>query len=362
MKPLLTWERRRPESSVLIVTNMWPDTERPVYGIFVKRQVDSLIRAGVDCDVVYVRGYRSPLAYLWGMCWFALSSVRLRGRYRVIHAHAGETALVARFHLGSPVLISYCGDDLLGDPAEGGGLTLQSRARAFVIRHHSRLMSATITKSAEMHRALPSSVRERNVVLPNGVDRSKFRPTSPTKARRELGWGPEEFVALFAATRPWIPRKRQGLAAAACDVAARELGREVRLEVVATRSPEQMPLLMSAADCLLMTSSIEGSPNTVKEALACGLPVVATPSGDIELLLDGVSPSYLCEPDPNEVGEALARCLRERQRSNGREMTRWLSEEAIAGRLIGIYRSLAPGLVRASSARSSTPEGIALRS
>jgi glycosyltransferase involved in cell wall biosynthesis len=296
------------------------------------------------------------------MCWFALSSVRLRGRYRVIHAHAGETALVARFHVGSPVLISYCGDDLLGDPAEAGGLTLQSRARAFLIRHHSRLMSATITKSVEMQRALPSRVRERNAVLPNGVDRSKFHPIPRAQAKSELGWDADELVALFAATRPWIPRKRQRLAKAACDVAARELGREVRLEVVASRPPEQMPLLMSAADCLLMTSSIEGSPNTVKEALACSLPVVATPSGNIELLLDGVSPSYVCRPDPEEIGDALVQCLRERQRSSGREKTNWLSDEAIAGRLIGIYRSLAPGLVPASSARSSTPEGIALRS
>jgi glycosyltransferase involved in cell wall biosynthesis len=358
VKPLLTWERRRPESDVLIVTNMWPDTERPVYGIFVKRQVDSLITAGVECDVLYVRGHRTPLAYLWGMLWFALSSVRLRARYRVIHAHAGETAIVARFHLGLPVLISYCGDDLLGNPAEGGGLTLQSRARAFLIRHHSRLMSATITKSAEMERALPPSVQERNVVLPHGVDRNTFHTIPREQARRELGWGQDELVVLFAATRPWITRKRQGLASDACNVAAGELGREVRLEVVATRPPEQMPLLMSAADCLLMTSSIEGSPNAVKEALACGLPVVATPAGDIELLLDGVSSSYVCDSDPREVGDALWRCLTKRQRSNGREMTRWLSEEAIAERLIAIYRSLAPGLASASSMRSHTPKGI----
>jgi glycosyltransferase involved in cell wall biosynthesis len=342
MKSLLTWERRRPESDVLVVTNMWPDDELPVYGIFVKRQVESLIRAGVECDVLYVRGYRSPLAYLLGAAWFAASSLRLRGRYRLIHAHAGETGLVARFHVGTPVLTSYCGDDLLGDPGDDGRLTLQSRLRAHVIRNHSRLMTATITKSAEMEDALPPASQRRNTVLPNGVDIATFRPMGREEAREALGWPADELVALFAATRPWIPRKRQPLAESACRVAGAELGRPVRLEVAINQSPERMPLLMNAADCLLMTSSIEGSPNTVKEALMCNLPVVATPAGDVASLLEGVSPGGLCPPDAAAIGGALARLLTERGRSNGREVASRLSDAAIAERLLGIYGSMAP--------------------
>jgi glycosyltransferase involved in cell wall biosynthesis len=342
----LTWEHRSPASDVLVVTNMWPDAERPVYGVFVKRQVNSLLRRGVRCDVLYVRGYRSPLVYLWAALWFLASSVRLRRRYRLVHAHAGETGVVASFHLGTPLLVSYCGDDLLGDPAEGGGLTLQSRLRAFAIRHHSRLPAATITKSAEMEGALPSSVRERNLVLPNGVDLELFVPIPREEARRELGWDDAELVALFAATRPWIPRKRRWLAEAACRRASQALGRQVRLEVAAGVPPERMPLVMSASNCLLMTSSIEGSPNTLKEALMCNLPVVATPAGDVELLLRSVEPSFLCPPDPEAVGRALARCLADGRRSNGRGAAAWLSDEAVARRLIDRYRSLASVAIR----------------
>lgn len=344
MKRVLTWERRRSDSEVLVVTNMWPDAERPVYGIFVKRQVDSLLRAGIECDVLYVRGYRSPAAYPLAMGWFAVSSLRLRGRYRLVHAHAGETGLVARFHLGTPVLTSYCGDDVLGDPGEDDRLTLQSRIRAVVIRQHSRLMSATITKSAEMESVLPAASRRRNTVLPNGVDIDRFRPRGREEARSALGWPRDEFVALFAATRPWVPRKRQWLAEAACEAAGRELGQSVRLEVAANVSPDRMPVFMSAADCLLMTSSIEGSPNTVKEALMCNLPVIATPAGDVAELLDGATPSFLRPPDPAELGDALARCLTDGRRSNGREAAAHLSEGAVAERLIALYGSLAPGL------------------
>jgi teichuronic acid biosynthesis glycosyltransferase TuaC len=355
----LTWERRSPDSDVLVVTNMWPDAERPVYGIFVKRQVDSLLRRGFRCDVLYLRGYRSPFVYLWAALWFLGSGVRLRRRYRLIHAHAGETGVVARFQLGTPLLISYCGDDLLGDPAKRGGMTAQSRLRAYVIRHHSRLLAATITKSAEMERALPSSVRKSNLVLPNGVDTGLFVPIPQREARRELGWDDGELVTLFAATRPWIPRKRHWLAEAACREASEELGQHVRLEVAAEVPPERMPLLMNASDCLLMTSSIEGSPNTVKEALMCNLPVVATPSGDVAILLRGVEPSFLCPPDPVALGRALARCLTGRRRSNGREAAAWLSDEAIARRLIERYRSLAPVSTRdPCRATEPAPKGV----
>ncbi len=289
----------------------------PVYGIFIKRQVDSLIAAGVRCDVLYVRGYRSPLAYAWAAAWFGVRSLSLRRRYRLVHAHAGESALVARFALGSRMMVSYCGDDLLGDPSAEGGMTLSSRVRAWVIRNHSRLFAATVTKSAEMGAALPGPVRRANTVLPNGVDVSTFQPRPRAEARAELGWDPDAHIALFGATRPWIPRKRLWLAEGACERAAQKLGREVRLEVVADVPPERMPVLMNAADCLLLTSSIEGSPNTVKEAMLSGLPVVATPAGDVELLLGGVSPSWLCAPDEAELANAVAECLRGSRRSDG---------------------------------------------
>ena len=106
--------------------------------------------------------------------------------------------------------------------------------------------------------------------------------------------------------------------------------------------PEEMPWLMNAADCLVLTSSIEGSPNVVKEALMCDLPVVATPAGDVEELLAGVEPSFVRPPDAQALGEALAECLRRRARSNGREVARRLAVDEVARRVLGVYAELAP--------------------
>jgi glycosyltransferase involved in cell wall biosynthesis len=94
---------------------------------------------------------------------------------------------------------------------------------------------------------------------------------------------------------------------------------------------------MNASDCLLHTSASEGSPNVVKEALACNLPVVATPAGDIRDLLSGVTDSYVCAPIVGELADALVRCLDPPRRSNGREFTDFLDEGLIAERVAAVY-------------------------
>src|SRR5215216_2273275 len=173
---VLTYVQRDPGADVLVVTNMWPEPARPVYGIFVKRQVDSLRAAGVRCDVLYLRGYASPLAYPTAALLFGLGTLRWRRRYRLVHVHAGETSLAARFFVGPPMLVSYCGDDVLGDPSEDGSTPPGQRVRSWVVRGASRLFTRTITKSRQMHERLPEATRRRNSVIPNGVDTDLFRP------------------------------------------------------------------------------------------------------------------------------------------------------------------------------------------
>jgi glycosyltransferase involved in cell wall biosynthesis len=335
IKPLLTTEHSDPDADVLVITNMWPDAEKPVYGIHVQRQVRSLIEAGVRCDVVHVRGYDSALAYPLAALRLALWNVTRRGRYRLVHVHAGETTLPARFLIGTPMICSYCGDDLLGNPGPDGKPTPSSRIRAWVLRQLSRTLTGTITKSREMEGALPPGRRALNDVVPNGVDERTFQPLDRAAAREHFGFADDEVVALFAATKPDMPNKRRGLAEGACAAAAVRLGRPVRLFVARDVAPDEMPLLMNACDLLLHTAVVEGSPNAVKEALMCNLPVVATAAGDIEELLAGVEPSFVCPPDAAAIVTAIEACAG--RRSNGREVARRLQAGAVAQQVIAIY-------------------------
>src|SRR5215218_1953914 len=276
--PLLTLEHRDPDARVLVVTNMWPREEKPSYGIFVKRQVNSLIEAGLRCDVLFIHGYRSRLAYPLGALRLLAWNWGGGRRYALVHGHGGEIALAARFYFRAPLLGTYHGSDVLGMPRFDGTVPLQRRLRRWLLRQQARLLDATLTQSQEMQTTLPRRVRARNAVVPNGVDRERFAPIDRLDARRRLGWSEQERIVLFAAD-PAVECKRYWLAEQACELAREHLG-DVRLYVATHVLPDEMPTLMNAADCLLLTSSIEGSSTVIKEALMCNLPVIATPAGD----------------------------------------------------------------------------------
>jgi teichuronic acid biosynthesis glycosyltransferase TuaC len=345
---VLSSEKANPD--VLMVTNMWPHDDHPGYGIFVFRQIESLRALGLDCEVIFVEGHRRRWAYVRE----SLRVLRLNfssRRPRLVHAHGGETALVARWYVRGPVVVSYCGDDLLGTPRTDGSITLASRVRRTLLRAHAWLMTRTITKSAEMESVLHTSARGRNLVVPNGVDRSIFHPHSREEARRQLDWPAEDRIVLFAAD-PAVERKRYWLAEAACREAERTLG-SIRLEVAWGTPPADMPMLMDGADCLLLTSAIEGSPNVVKEAVACDLPVVSTDVGDVAEILEDIDPSWVRASEPGALADALVECLTARRRSNGWERSAWLGQERIAERLLDLYAELVPGL---AARRPQTPD------
>jgi glycosyltransferase involved in cell wall biosynthesis len=224
---------------------------------------------------------------------------------------------------------------LLGTPNGDGGLTTRSRLEAAVFRQVAHVAAATITKSEEMARALPRTARSRNQVIPNGVDLDRFAPAPRIEARRRLGWEPDAPVAVFVGD-PGIPRKNHELAKAACAKASAEL-RDLRLEVAHGLSPAEVPLVMSAADALLMTSLWEGSPNVVKEAMAAELPVVAVPAGDVEERLSGVEGCFVCPYDAGMLSQALVEAVRHGRAPAARAAVSELSLENVARRVREIY-------------------------
>jgi glycosyltransferase involved in cell wall biosynthesis len=329
---------------VLFVTNMWPDDERPWYGAFVKSQADSLERLGVEIDVLAIRGYASRSAYAGAAT--RVARLNARRKYDIVHAHYGHSGVVARMNLRAPLIVSYCGDDLLGTRKADGGVSARSRVEAAVFRQLARVSAATITKSEEMEAALPARTRARNHVIPNGVDLDRFRRIDRDEARSRLGWDVSERTVLFLAD-PGIATKNYPLAASTCERLA-EQQPDLRLRVAHNFPPEDVPLLLSAADALLFTSVSEGSPNVVKEAMAAELPVVSTPVGDVPERLHGVPGCHVREPDAEALGDALAEALAHGRAPEARAAIARLSSQAVAIRIRDLYET-----VRTESRRSA---------
>jgi teichuronic acid biosynthesis glycosyltransferase TuaC len=255
-----------------------------------------------------------------------------------VHAQWGQSGLLA-LPKRLPLVVTYRGHDLHGIVGPRGSQTIPGRILQWLCRVVARRADAVLLVSVHMKRFLDAGTPFH--VVPSGLDLELFRPIPRAVARRHLGWQPDRAAVLFAGN-PALPRKRYALAQEAVELVGRHM--PVQLIVAWGQPHEEMPYLMSGCDALVFTSSQEGSPNVVKEALACNLPVVSVPVGDVGERLRGISGCELCEDErPETIAAAIERVLRSGRRCEGRAAVASLDERLITERVIAIYRSALEG-------------------
>ena len=288
---------------VLFVTSQWPRPADPSIAPFVEREVRSLREAGVDVDVMLYDGGFSIPKY-----WRAFREMHRRIRennYDLIHAYFGQCGLVARAQTKLPVVITYGGSDVEGTPMFSGLNAYKNWLVVGSSRTLSLLVNEVIVVSENLGKKLP---RKDYHVITIALDLDLFKPMDKAEARAQLGLPADHALALFVSSDPQNPRKRINLAQQVCEIASQT--RKVELIAAGRRPPAEIPIFMSACDTLLMTSTNEGSPNVVREALACNLPVVSTDVGDVRQRV-GHLPG--CEvvnsDDPAKLADALLRVL-----------------------------------------------------
>jgi glycosyltransferase involved in cell wall biosynthesis len=321
-------------------------TKRGV-GIY-QQQVETLADAGVEVDTIVPAGShttagresRSPVDYLR---FFPQVIRKSLGDYDLVHANFGLTAPMALAQIRLPVVLSLWGSDLHG---QFGWL--------------SRLCARQCDAVVVMSEAMASELDQDCHVIPHGIDFQKFQPEPKAEARARLGWDEDARHVLF----PYAPDrtvKNYPRSERVVERARERLDAPVKLQTVSGVDHSEIPTYMNAADALLLTSDHEGSPNTVKEALACNLPVVSTRVGDVPERLDGVRPSAVGDTD-DELADVLVDVLADPRRSNGREAVADLRLERTGARIRGVYESVArtgEAATKEGAGKGVTAEGTA---
>jgi len=233
-----------------------------------------------------------------------------------------------------PLVITFRGNDLGDDP----DISILRTRFGQMLSQISCLRASRIICVSRRLRDLLWWHQSRSVVIPTGVDLNLFRPQEKDEARALLGWQNGAWIVIFDEGGAPL-RKGSAFLKSAIRFAEQAIG-PIRL-VILDRSvpPELVPQYLNASDCLALASLFEGSPNIVKEALACNLPVVATDVGDVSERLKGVSPSRVVKRDVVEFANALAEVLRDGRRSNGRDQAEVYSLPRVAEAIRSVYES-----------------------
>jgi glycosyltransferase involved in cell wall biosynthesis len=306
---------------VLVVTNMYPTQDKPAFGVFVQEQVEALRKEGVEIDVLFVDGSRSKLNYIWG--FFRFWGRLLKRRYDLIHAHYIFSGIIARAQFLYPVVLTHHGLEAF--------MTWQRIPSRLIIP----FVNMVILVSQEQKEKLRCEKAE---VIPCGVNFDLFKPTPKDKAREKLNLPLDKKLVLWVGQHT-RPEKRFDIVQAAV-AQARERDPSIELVLVSGQPHELVPIYCNACDVLPLVSDGEGSPMVIKEAMACNLPIVSVPVGDVPEVIGGTDGCYLCTQEPLNIAEKLHLALRNGKRTNGREKIKHLELSIIAKRIITLYREV----------------------
>jgi glycosyltransferase involved in cell wall biosynthesis len=324
---------------ILAVTNMYPTATFPAQGTFVERQIESL-KPLVDIQLLHIDRVESGRGE-YSRVRTRLHQAIAQSQPDVVHVmYGGALALLTATAVGKlPLILSVCGSDVLGDPQRSFKRRAFGRATVWASKMAALRADAIIAKSRQLAERLGTFAPAKKIhVIPNGVDLERFRPLDTTICRQRLGWSEDEFHVLFTGD-PANETKRFADAKEALDH-LRARGVPARLQIMRGVSHDLVPIWLNAAHVMLLCSLHEGSPNIVKESLACACPVVSTDVGDVAERIEGIEGCYISARNAESFANCLETVFRAGVRLDCAHQMAAISVRAIAERVVSVYRNV----------------------
>ena len=286
---------------------------------FVVEQLASLHDSGCETELFLLQGNHFKQ-------WKYLRRKIREFRPDIVHAHYGLSCLLANLATRRvPVVSTYHGSDVnLKKVRRFSKIAIQlSSWNIFVSKRSMVLAGVADGKKASL--------------IPCGVALSEDQLLSREDARKALGWKADEKKVLFSGAFDNAVKDPE-LAKAAIAML-----NGVELVELKGYTRQQVNLLMCAANCLLMTSKTEGSPQVIKEAIACGCPIVSVDVGDVAERTENVEGCFVVNSrEPRELADALKKAIAFVGKTHGREkiIEYGLTNEQVAQKIIKIYNEI----------------------
>ena len=289
------------------------------YAPFIVEQVNALQKQGVDFEFFPVtkRGLAGYLSQVRGL-------KRAIKVYHpdLIHAHYGLCGLLANLQRRVPVVTTYHGSDI-NNPR-----ILKLSKIAIRLSKFNIFVSQKNIDTAK--------VRKNYALIPCGINLEDYPEMDKAKARKLMGLDPDKKYVLFAGAFDNAVKN------APLAISAMALVPEAELLELKGYTRSEVATLMNAVDCFLMTSHTEGSPQVIKEALACGCPIVSVDVGDVKEQIKGVDGCCIAEREKEDIASRVKNAFAFVNRTAGRKsiLTKGLDNTSIAVRVKELYYNI----------------------
>jgi len=265
---------------ILFVTNGYPTLKHPEYCVFTKEQIENilLLHNDIQSNIYFINAReKGKLEYIRAIPRL----FKLIREHDIIHAFHG-LSLILVFLLGPRrnIVVSF----LNSINNEYGESIFISKMLIWIT--NIIVKKKNITKIFKDR--LPTHITNNCYYLPNGVDMTKFYPMPKSKAKNELGLLENKRYILFVSSK-YLNRKQKRYDKFRNIMSKlKQEFNDVEELVLVGEPRDRINYYFNAAEFHLLTSDFEGSPNSVKEAMACNTPIISTPVGNVPSMLQDV--------------------------------------------------------------------------
>jgi glycosyltransferase involved in cell wall biosynthesis len=320
---------------VLHVVPLNYDKQIPVY---LRHQVNSLNAHSITSNILGFRGSEINIFHPIK----SFTSIRKclleiqQSDADLIHSHWGSL-LGALTVLGNrkmkPVILTLRGSDVNRNYTES---LIIFCLKITLTRFASKRATSVICVSENLKKLIQGKLT--NVqVIPDGIPLSIFFPRDKEHCRKLLGWQlSEKFVLFHCGSRPI--EKNLSLAEKVISHLKQKMGKVNFIVIEFNLTQEQLSVMYSAADILLFTSLNEGSPNVVREAIACGLPVVSVEVGDVSKWIKSSECGAVTSYDHLELASACYTEIIANRRGKTYNVEHFSTVKS-ATKVLGVYQS-----------------------
>lgn len=326
---------------VLIVTNMYPTPQAPYYGIFVKEQMEAICKVHKDVSftVFFIDGRKSKMEYIKSI--FAIHKLINENEFDLIHIHYGLSGLflLKKLRKNIPVVITLHGGDIQKEQGK--------KIQVFLTKLILKKTDLAITLNNKMD-AIAKQCIPLTKIIPCSVDINTFTPFEKKTIQNTKR-------IIFPSDRSRVV-KNYPLFESVIELLKSKYKIQCSTIEIKNMSRSEVSSLYSTSDLMIMTSISEGSPQVIKEAMACNLPIVSTNVGDVSCLLKDVKNSAVSDSMDAEILAELAyQALNNKiEGISGRDkiMQMRLDDNSIGESLFDIYNQLTHTSQVKRSARS----------